>query len=55
MKTLPDFKLETYFSKWEFQAKYHLTASDAESLSMRELLAMATPEERDEFDKLWLG
>lgn len=52
---LPDFNLETYFSKWEFKARYHMTASDAESLSMRELLAMATPEEREEFDGLWLG
>jgi len=55
MTTLPDFKLETHFSKWEFQAKYHMTASDAESISMRDLLAMATPEEREEFDTLWLG
>lgn len=55
MTTLPDFKLETHFSKWEFQAKYHMTASDAESISMRDLLAMATPEEREEFDNLWLG
>ncbi|MEO9875529.1 MAG: pyridoxal phosphate-dependent aminotransferase [Anderseniella sp.] len=55
MTTLPDFKLETHFSKWEFQAKYHMTASDAESISMRDLLAMATPEERDEFENLWLG
>ena len=52
---LPDFKLETHFSRWEFQARYHLTASDAESMSMRELLAMATPEEREEFEGLWLG
>ena len=55
MTVLPDFKLETHFSQWEFKAKYHLTASDAESLSMRELLAMATPEEREEFEGLWLG
>ena len=52
---LPDFRLETHFSKWEFKARYHMTASDAESMSMRELLAMATPEEREEFDGLWLG
>lgn len=52
---LPDFRLETHFSKWEFKARYHLTASDAESMSMRELLAMATPEEREEFEGLWLG
>lgn len=55
MTQLPDFKLETHFSKWEFKAKYHMTASDAESLSMRDLLAMATPEEREEFEGMWLG
>jgi aspartate/methionine/tyrosine aminotransferase len=55
MKLLPEFRLETHFSKWEFKAKHHMTASDAESLSMRDLLAMATSEEREEFDNLWLG
>ncbi len=55
MMTLPDFKLETHFSKWEFRARHHLTASDAESLSMRDLLAMATDEEREEFEGMWLG
>ncbi len=55
MKALPDFRLETHFAKWEFKAKYHMTASDAESISMRDLLAMATPAERAEFDDLWLG
>lgn len=52
---LPDFRLETHFSKWEFKAKYHLTASDAESISMRELLAMGTDAQRDGFENLWLG
>ena len=52
---LPDFRLETHFSKWEFKAEYHLTASDAESMSLRDLLAMATPEEREAFDSMWLG
>ena len=55
MPTLPDFRLETHFSKWEFKARFHMTASDAESLTLRELLAMATPEEREEFEGLWLG
>ncbi len=55
MTTLPDFRLETHFSKWEFKAKYHMTASDAQSLSLRELLAMATPQQREEFEGLWLG
>ncbi len=55
MTTLPDFRLETHFSKWEFKAKYHMTASDAESMSMRGLLAMATPEDREMFEGMWLG
>ena len=32
-----------------------MTASDAESLSLSDLLAMASDEEREEFDQLWLG
>ena len=34
MTMLPDFRLETHFSKWEFRANYHMTASYAESMSM---------------------
>jgi len=52
---LPDFRLETHFSKWEFLAEFHMTASDAEAMSMRELLAMGTDDQRAEFDDLWLG
>ncbi|MEM9292117.1 MAG: pyridoxal phosphate-dependent aminotransferase [Acidobacteriota bacterium] len=55
MTKLPDFKLETHFSKWEFKAKYHMTASDAESMSLPDLLKMATPEEREDFENMWLG
>ncbi len=50
-----DFALETYFSRWEFTARYHMTASDLESLSLPELLAMATPEDREAYETLWLG
>jgi aspartate/methionine/tyrosine aminotransferase len=50
-----DFALEVYFSKWEFAAKYHLTASDAESLSLRELLSLASPADRERFEGLHLG
>jgi len=32
-----------------------MTASDAESISLRDLLAMATPEEREEYEGMWLG
>ena len=55
MPLLPDFKLETYFSKWEFSARYHMTASHAQSMTMAELLAMATPEQRRDHKNLWLG
>jgi len=37
---LPEFRLETYLGRWEFSARYHMTASDAETLSVRELLAL---------------
>ena len=36
-----NFVLETYFSKWEFSAKHHMTASDAQSITMGQLLTMA--------------
>jgi len=55
MPTLPDFRLETHFSKWEFKARHHMTASDAESISLRELLAMASPEDREAFEGMSLG
>ncbi len=50
-----DFALEVHFSKWEFAAKYHLTASDAQSISISELLAYASPQDRGRFDHLYLG
>ena len=55
MTTLPDFSLETYFSRWEFAARYHLTASDAQSMSLAELLDLATPDDREAFEQLHLG
>ena len=50
-----DFELEAYFTRWEFAARYHMTASDAESLSLEALLAMGSDEDREAFDRLWLG
>ena len=55
MPTLPDFRLETYFSAWEFTARYHLTASDAQTMSMAELLAMADEDGRRRWESLALG
>jgi aspartate/methionine/tyrosine aminotransferase len=52
---LPDFRLETYFAKWEFKARYHLTASDAETVSVRDLLALADADGRERWDSLSLG
>ena len=53
--TMRDFALEVYFSKWEFTAKYHMTASDIESLCISELLDLASPEDREAFEQQWLG
>ena len=55
MPRLPDFKLETFFSRWEFNARYHMTASDAESMTMHDLLAMADDEDHQAWDQLRLG
>jgi len=55
MASLSDFKLETYFSKWEFTARYHMTASDAESMTIDELLAMGPGDQRQAFLSQWLG
>ncbi|OBZ97128.1 aminotransferase [Pararhizobium polonicum] len=54
-KPMRDFVLETYMSKWEFTAKYNMTASDAESMRLPELLAMASDEDRTDFETLSLG
>ena len=55
MPTLPDFRLETYFSRWEFNARYHLTASDAQTMSLAELLALADDDGRERWETLTLG
>ena len=52
---LPDFRLETYFSRWEFSARFNLAGSDVEAMSMESLLALAEPEERDAWRTLRLG
>jgi aspartate/methionine/tyrosine aminotransferase len=52
---LPDFRLEAYFSRWEFSARHHLTASDAETLTVAELLALGTDGDREAFAALPLG
>jgi aspartate/methionine/tyrosine aminotransferase len=48
---LAPFQLERYFALYEFKVKYLLSPSDCESLSMAELLQMATPASLE----LWQG
>ncbi|MEW2506789.1 aminotransferase class I/II-fold pyridoxal phosphate-dependent enzyme [Amycolatopsis sp. NPDC047767] len=55
MPTLPDFRLETYFSRWEFTARHHLTASDAQTMTVAELLALADDDGRERWETLALG
>jgi aspartate/methionine/tyrosine aminotransferase len=50
-----DFALEVYFSRWEFTAKYNLGGSDAETLSQRALLDLASPADRLAYENLTLG
>lgn len=52
---LPDFRLETYFSRWEFAAEHHLTASDAQTHTISEVLALGTEEDRTTLADLPLG
>jgi aspartate/methionine/tyrosine aminotransferase len=52
---LPDFRLETYFSRWEFTARHNLTASDAQTMAMSELLELADAEDRHAWETLSLG
>jgi aspartate/methionine/tyrosine aminotransferase len=54
-RRLPAFRLETYFSRWEFSAKHHLTASDAQTMTVQELLAYGTDEDREALATLPLG
>ena len=53
MKLQP-FRIEKYYAKYEFTAKFMLSSSDAESRSVAELLAFE-PEAKEQFDALHLG
>src|SRR5438270_331476 len=49
------FKLEEYFAKWEFKARYVMCGSDPETISMKELVKNADTETQVLWDKLSLG
>jgi aspartate/methionine/tyrosine aminotransferase len=55
MPMLPPFRLESYFASWEFAARYNLTASDAQSMTVAALLELADGETRARWDTLALG
>ena len=52
---MPDFRLEKHFARWEFAARYNLAGSDAESLSLHELLALADSDGRARWESLRLS
>src|ERR1700744_4807234 len=51
---LPDLRSATFFRQWEFAVRHNLAASAAETWSLAELLAMAGPAEREDWDRLTL-
>lgn len=52
---LKPFKLERYFAKYEFSAKYLLSSSDCDGLSQKELISWADEETKKLWDDLILG
>jgi len=52
---LPDFRLETYFSRWEFRARFNLAGSDVETMRVDELLALAAADDLATWRELRLG
>ena len=55
MKPLPAFALEQHFAQWEFRARHHLTASDGESMSVAELLALGGDGAQERLLQMSLG
>ncbi len=52
---IPPFQLERYFARYEFSARYLLSSSDCEALSMAELLRLADAELMELWQELRLG
>jgi aspartate/methionine/tyrosine aminotransferase len=49
---LRTFRLEEYLGKWEFDARHYLTASDAQSMTIEELLALGGDADREAFMRM---
>lgn len=52
---IPDFALERFFARWEFDAPYLLCTSDVQGWRMADVLALADDEAREMWDGLALG
>lgn len=52
---MPEFELERYFARHEFDAPYLLSSSDMETMRLDELLALADEEGRGMWEDLALG
>ena len=55
MIDIKPFALERYFAKHEFTAKYLLSSSDCESMTIADLLAMTNDGSRKLWSELKLG
>ena len=51
---IPPFKLERYFARYEFSARYLLCSSDIESVTIRDLLELESGA-AERFQEHWLG
>ena len=51
----PPFEIEIFFRQHEFNAPYQISPSDCEPLTLDEVLALASPARRQQFENLWLG
>ena len=52
---IPDFSIERYFARYEFNARYLLSASDCDGFSMASVLQLATTDQQSSWQKLALG
>ena len=50
-----EFALEAYFTRWQGRARHQLAASESETLSLAELVAVASDEDRRRWETLQLG
>lgn len=52
---VPDFALERFFDRFEFDLPYQMGSSDPETLSLADLLAFADPDQLGRWERLRLG